>query len=327
MTFILVIIKVSCCVCDSILSPPPKDESSQGEVDDFYRGELRVSLSFKPPGEGERGKKEKGSLEVLIKQAKELPRMDAKGTNGVVKLYLLPNRSSTGKRKTGVIKNNLSPVWEERFTFEGVSTSELSSERVLEVTVWDHGKSGNDFIGGLRLGPPPGRAAKHKEWMDAIGDEVSHWEDMLSRPGEWVEEWHSLRATMDPRNVDLSSYQAYQQQELNTAAAAAVAITAAPLPLEEEFKKTSPKVARQKSPSPPKPAEASFPTPAPVPRDARQQTPPTTGVGGAKSRETTPPAPVLLVEGSSRESSASPTRKVSRCIYIHVHVSHVTCCN
>ena len=149
-------------------------------------------------------KKTKGTLTLSIKQARDLPKMHSKNgqTDSFVKSYLLPDRSSGGKRKTGVIKNNLSPVWEERFTFEKLTLEELSKERALEVTVWDFTKgAGNDFIGGVRLGPPPGRDTKHKEWMDAIGDEVSHWESVLASPGQWVEQWHTLRPSMDPRKV------------------------------------------------------------------------------------------------------------------------------
>ena len=147
----------------------------------------------------------KGNLYISVKQAKDLPVMDANGlTNAYVKGYLLPNRATSGKRKTTLVKNNLNPVWEERFSYEGVNFEELSRERVLEITVWDHDKSGNDFIGGLRLGPAPGRAAKHKEWMDSIGEEVTHWESILSSPGKWVEVWHTLRSSMNPRQIDLS---------------------------------------------------------------------------------------------------------------------------
>ena len=167
----------------------------------FYRGELRLGLLYTP---GEKESK-KGTLTILVRQAKELPSMDPNGlANAVVKCYLLPDKSSSGKRKTGVVKNNLNPVWEEQFTYKA-TLEELSKERVLEVTVWDFHKQGNDFIGGLRLGSTPGRAAKHKEWMDSIGDEISHWEAALAHPGEWVEQWHTLRTTMDHRKVDISN--------------------------------------------------------------------------------------------------------------------------
>ena len=167
---------------------------------DTYRGQLKVALML-TLGDTKKGKT-KVALKITIKQARDLLNTDTKGlTDAFVKCYLLPDKSSSGKRKTGVVKNNLNPVWEEQFTYEKVTLEELSKERVLEVTVWDFHKQGNDFIGGLRLGSTPGRAAKHKEWMDSIGDEISHWEAALARPGEWVEEWHTLRTTMDHRSV------------------------------------------------------------------------------------------------------------------------------
>ena len=126
--------------------------------------------------------------------------MDASGlTDATVRCFLLPNISTTAKRKTKVVKNDLNPVWEEEFTFKNVTFQQLSKERVLELTVWDYDRRGsNDFIGGLHLGPAPGSATKHKEWIDSIGEEISHWEAMLAHPGEWVEQWHTLRPSMDP---------------------------------------------------------------------------------------------------------------------------------
>ena len=116
--------------------------------------------------------------------------------------YLLPDKGSSGKRKTKVIDNNQNPVWEDHFSYEKISLEEISKERGLEITVWDFRKgSSSNFIGGVRVGPPPGTASKHEEWMDSIGDEVSHWEAMLTHPTEWVEQWHTLRHTMDPRDV------------------------------------------------------------------------------------------------------------------------------
>ena len=167
----------------------------------FECGDLRLSLMFAP------GEKGKGTLHINIHQAKELPRMDPNGlTDGVVKCHLLPDKSAKGKRKTNVVKNNLNPVWEEKFTYEKVTLEELSKERVLEACVCHNDPKGNNVvIGGIRLGSAPsGTTSKHKEWMDSIGEEVSHWEAMLTHPGEWVDHWHTLRHTMEPRSVDLS---------------------------------------------------------------------------------------------------------------------------
>ena len=172
---------------------------------DDYSSRLKVGLMYKPQAKIRSEKKNisriVGTLHVAIHQAEDLPAIDEHSlTDATVKLYLLPNQSSSGKRKTKVVNKNLNPVWDEQFTYKNVYMDDLSSQRVLEVTVWDYDRRGsNDFIGGLRIGPhldyvPHGL----KDWMDSIGDEVSHWEAMLKRPGEWVERWHDLRPSMKP---------------------------------------------------------------------------------------------------------------------------------
>ena len=155
------------------------------------------------------GAKDIGTLVVDIKEGKDVAGVGGKSTKSVVKLYLLPNQQSSGKRKTNVIRDSGNPVWEEKFTYDDVSMEELSHERVLEVSVWNQDETSGDhtFIGGLRLGPAPGSAAKHKDWMDSIGDEVTHWEDMLACSGEWVEQWHTLRGSLAPRDdIDLYTH-------------------------------------------------------------------------------------------------------------------------
>lgn len=135
-----------------------------------------------------------GVLHVSIKEAEDLPKMDPLGlTDATVKLYLLPSRTSSSKKKTCIVKNSLCPVWNEDFEYRYLNLKELKTERVLEVTVWDFDRRGsNDFIGGLRLGP----SSKNKEWMDSIDEELGHWEEVLAHPGEWVERWHTLRSSM-----------------------------------------------------------------------------------------------------------------------------------
>ena len=172
------------------------------EVEVKYQGQVKVGLMFTPVTKSK--DKTVGTLSIMIKQARDLPQMDSKGglTDSFVKCHLLPDRSSRGKRKTAVVKNNLNPVWEEQFTYEKVVLEELTTERVLEITAWNFNKgSSNDFIGGLHIGPLPPQTGKCKEWMDSIGDEVSHWETMLTCPGRWMEQWHTFRTTMDPRSV------------------------------------------------------------------------------------------------------------------------------
>ena len=126
--------------------------------------------------------------------------------NSLFYSYLLPDRSHGGKRKTRVVRDTASPVWEEHLSYDRVNLEQLSRERVLELSIWDYNLgTSNRFIGGLRLGPFPTKTHKKKEWMDCIGAEVSHWEGMLAHPSQWVEQWHTLRPSMEPRDIDYST--------------------------------------------------------------------------------------------------------------------------
>ncbi len=195
----------------------------------------------------------KGTLHIHVKRAKNLPNMDEKGlTDGYVKLYLLPDKSSKGKRKTAVKHNNLNPTWDEKFTYDKV---ELSTERVLQVTVWDYDKtSSNDFVGGVRLGPAPNRVKKHKDYIDSNIEEASHWEEVLAHPGKWVEHCHTLRSSMDPREIDLSSIPALlslsnlqgelnigdeEEDEVSISEGGTISLSLAGEAKEEEFKTIS----------------------------------------------------------------------------------------
>jgi hypothetical protein len=176
------------------------DKDEEPEAMDYYRGQLHLALRFSPR-DTKKGKT-RGLLEIIIKQGRDFPSMGGnEKPDPVVKCYLLPDKSSSGKRKAGVIKNQNNPMWDELISYEKVILEEISKERVLEVTVWDWDKKGSSFIGGLRIGPTPSGPSQSKEWMDSIGEEATHWETMLAHPGEWAEQWHTLRTTMDPRNI------------------------------------------------------------------------------------------------------------------------------
>ena len=137
-----------------------------------------------------------GTVHVSIKQAKDLPSVGPNGqTNGFVKCYLLPIKNYGTKKQTKIIRNSLNPEWQEDIVYNFLSLQELRSERALEVTVcsWDKDHCGT-LIGCVRIGPNPDRVKDPKDWM---GEEMSHWEAMLALPGEWVEQWHTLRPSTD----------------------------------------------------------------------------------------------------------------------------------
>ncbi|XP_057595077.1 synaptotagmin-like protein 3 [Hippopotamus amphibius kiboko] len=79
------------------------------------------------------------SLEISIKACKNLAYGEEKKKkcNPYVKTYLLPDRSSQGKRKTGVQKNTVEPTFQETLKYQ-VEPAQLET-RQLQVSVWHLG--------------------------------------------------------------------------------------------------------------------------------------------------------------------------------------------
>ncbi|XP_005363560.1 synaptotagmin-like protein 3 [Microtus ochrogaster] len=79
------------------------------------------------------------SLEIHIKTCKNLAYGEEKKRkcNPYIKTYLLPDRSSQGKRKTQVQKNTLDPTFEETLKYQ-VDLAQLVTRR-LQVSVWHLG--------------------------------------------------------------------------------------------------------------------------------------------------------------------------------------------
>lgn len=93
-----------------------------------------------------------GALEILIKQCKDLAPVDAKRNRSdpYVKVYLLPDKSKSGKRKTKVKKHTLNPVFDECLKFH-ISLNGLET-RTLWLTVWHSDMFGrNDFLGEVMM--------------------------------------------------------------------------------------------------------------------------------------------------------------------------------
>ncbi|GAB1603082.1 synaptotagmin-like protein 5 [Argonauta hians] len=180
-----------------------------------YKGELTLSLKFvtseklmtgsttslKHSRDGRSDVMDGGQLHVCVKEAKNLTAVRSGGySDPFCKGYLLPEKNRTSKQKTPVVKKNCNPVWNHSFIFEDVSASMLA-DRCLELTLWDHDRiSSNDFLGGVRLNLGSGICGRrYVDWMDAVGDEISLWQSMISRPNTWVDGTLILRANMNNR--------------------------------------------------------------------------------------------------------------------------------
>ncbi|XP_014370968.2 uncharacterized protein LOC106720730 [Papilio machaon] len=116
-------------------------EGARGGV--TVRGEVQFSLLYNY---------RLGALEVGVRRARDLAPVDTKRNRSdpYVKVYLLPDKSKTGKRKTKVKKNTLSPVFEETLSF--VQPLAALSARTLWLSVWHADIFGrNDFLGEVTL--------------------------------------------------------------------------------------------------------------------------------------------------------------------------------
>ncbi|XP_041970820.1 synaptotagmin-like protein 2 [Aricia agestis] len=107
------------------------------------RGEVQFSLLYNY---------RLGALEVGVRGCRDLAPVDVKRNRSdpYVKVYLLPDKSKSGKRKTKVKKNTLSPVFDETLSF--VQPLSSVSARTLWLSVWHADMFGrNDFLGEVRL--------------------------------------------------------------------------------------------------------------------------------------------------------------------------------
>jgi synaptotagmin-like protein len=93
-----------------------------------------------------------GSLDISIKQCRDLAPVDLKRNRSdpYVKVYLLPDRSKAGKRKSQVKKHTLNPVFEELLKF--VMPLGEVERRTMWISVWHSDMFGrNDFLGEVML--------------------------------------------------------------------------------------------------------------------------------------------------------------------------------
>ncbi|XP_076444658.1 uncharacterized protein LOC143282778 [Babylonia areolata] len=106
-------------------------------------GEITFGLEFDP---------KLSALRIHIKGCKDLAAVNVKrnSSDPYVKVYLLPDKTRSGKQKSKIKKHTLNPVYNETLTYH-ISQGELEN-RTLWVTVWHNDRLGrNDFLGEVLI--------------------------------------------------------------------------------------------------------------------------------------------------------------------------------
>ncbi|GCC29517.1 uncharacterized protein [Chiloscyllium punctatum] len=151
-----------------------------------HRGEINLAIKYIPPGTLGAGDPPTGEVHIWMKNAKDLPQLRSSGVDSFVKCYVLPDTSKKSYQKTRIVKKDTNPIYNHTIVYDGFRTEDLK-EACVELTVWDHEKLTNHFLGGLRLGFGTGYSyGIPVEWMDSTEEEIALWQDMMSNPNEWI---------------------------------------------------------------------------------------------------------------------------------------------
>uniref|UniRef100_A0A7M5UU22 Uncharacterized protein n=1 Tax=Clytia hemisphaerica TaxID=252671 RepID=A0A7M5UU22_9CNID len=93
-----------------------------------------------------------GIFSINIEKAKGLAAVDAKKmtSDPYVKVYLLPDKNKTSKKKTMHRRKTINPIWNETIKYK-LSKEDLL-QKTLQLTIWNHDRLGkNDCLGEVQL--------------------------------------------------------------------------------------------------------------------------------------------------------------------------------
>ncbi|XP_030648072.1 synaptotagmin-like protein 2 [Chanos chanos] len=165
-----------------------------------HRGEMRVALRFVPQTHS-KGSAKSGEVQIWVKDCKNLPIVRGVAIDPFVKCTVLPDTSRKSRQKTRVVKRTANPVFNHTMVYDGFRPEDLR-EACVELTVWDHDRLSNHFLGGLRLGLGLGTSyGAEVDWMDSNATEAALWERMTEYQNEWVEDWLPLRMLIMARSM------------------------------------------------------------------------------------------------------------------------------
>ncbi|XP_070605667.1 synaptotagmin-like protein 2 isoform X4 [Erythrolamprus reginae] len=160
------------------------------------RGEIKIALQYVPQPVVGKKAPATGEVHIWVKQCNDLPVLRGPKLNSFVKCTVLPDTSRKSRQKTRAVAKTTNPVFNHTMVYDGFKPEDLK-EACVELTVWDHNKLANHFLGGLRIGLGTGKSyGIPVDWMDSTLDEATLWERMINSPNTWVGATLPLRMLM-----------------------------------------------------------------------------------------------------------------------------------
>ncbi|XP_055272121.1 synaptotagmin-like protein 2 isoform X7 [Moschus berezovskii] len=172
---------------------PLKRKTAPVPLEAENRGEMKLALQYVP--EPMPGKKlpTTGEVHIWVKECLDLPLLRGSHLTSFVKCTILPDTSRKSRQKTRAVGKTTNPVFNHTMVYDGFRPEDLT-EACVELTVWDHYKLTNQFLGGLRIGFGTGKSyGTEVDWMDSTSEEVALWEKMVKSPNTWIEAILPLR--------------------------------------------------------------------------------------------------------------------------------------
>ncbi|XP_014731232.1 PREDICTED: synaptotagmin-like protein 2 isoform X4 [Sturnus vulgaris] len=175
---------------------PLKPRTSTITLNLENRGEMKLALQYVPHPIGGKKTLSTGEVHIWVKECHNLPLLRGNRLNSFIKCTILPDTSRKSRQKTRTVAKTTNPVFNHTMVYDGFRPEDLK-EACIELTVWDHNKLANHFLGGLRIGLGTGKSyGTTVDWMDSTSDETALWEKMMNSPNTWVEDTLPLRMLM-----------------------------------------------------------------------------------------------------------------------------------
>ncbi|XP_056352327.1 synaptotagmin-like protein 2 isoform X11 [Oenanthe melanoleuca] len=175
---------------------PLKPRTSAVTLNLENRGEMKLALQYVPHPIGGKKTLSTGEVHIWVKECHNLPLLRGNRLNSFIKCTILPDTSRKSRQKTRTVAKTTNPVFNHTMVYDGFRPEDLK-EACIELTVWDHNKLANHFLGGLRIGLGTGKSyGTTVDWMDSTSDETALWEKMMNSPNTWVEDTLPLRMLM-----------------------------------------------------------------------------------------------------------------------------------